>query len=227
MRGEQIRRLRERLNLSRVELADLLNGALGKSYSGATIGRWEREGDDGHTSPPAKAVQAFLDELAVGDLTAVEPPDGDRIQPGADEPLVPADERMDTPPGPPGGGFGVQPRLTSVDSVWTKACQELWELIATGVGMVGAATGSEALVLDGAIIAGDTEALGAAWGKLAETNETFRKMLVGMTEGGAWLQVALVTGTTVSKCYQSHAELALQRQLLDDHGEQADEPLAA
>jgi hypothetical protein len=78
--------------------------------------------------------------------------------------------------------------------------------------MVGAATGSAPLMNDGAIIAADKAELGKAWGRLAETNETFRNMLVGMTTGGAWVQVALVTGTTAAKCWQAnHAPRMLEQ----------------
>jgi hypothetical protein len=84
------------------------------------------------------------------------------------------------------------------------------------------------MMVDGQIIAADSPALGAAWAKLAETNETFRKMLIGMTEGGAWLQVALVTGTTVSKCYQNHAIRSLTPPRRDDDGPAGvREPVAA
>jgi transcriptional regulator with XRE-family HTH domain len=204
MIGSAIERLRDRLGLSRAELADVLNSALDKKYTPESVRRWERDAD----RAPAKAVQAFLDELAVsGDLErGVDGEPGLGALDGDDAALAGSDGFADTAPGRP--GLGGQPALTSGRGAWTKACEELWEMVATGVGMMGAATGNQALVTDGAIILADKEALGAAWGKLAETNETFRRMLVGMTEGGAWLQVALVTGTTVSKCWQSHAYYA-------------------
>ena len=46
---------------------------------------------------------------------------------------------------------------------------------------------------DGAIIQAHSAALGAAYGKLAEQNETFRRLIIGMTQGGAWVEVAGVT----------------------------------
>lgn len=194
MTGDDLRKLRERRGLERGELADALNAALGTSYNAESIGRWERGRE------PARKVTAFLEELAVSefadDITGPAVPSGD-------EPAGDVGPAGDIPPGP---GPSTEPQLpvTSGRGAWVKACEELWEMVATGVGMMGAATGNMALVNDGAIIAQDKAALGAAWGKLAETNETFRRMLVGMTEGGAWLQVALVTGTTFSKCYQGH-----------------------
>lgn len=204
MTGDDLKRLRERRGIEQDDLATLLNQSLGKSYTAETIARWERG------RPISKSVSAFLDELAVSvELDALAPAaDGEPIEPGEWEPLGAPGGRGDSvPPGP--GPVTPQPALVSSGSpVWTRACTELWELVATGIGMLGAATGNDALIVDGQIVNADKEALGAAWGKLAETNETFRKMLVGMTEGGAWLQVALVTGTTASKCWQAHGQIA-------------------
>ena len=198
MNGDDLRKFSERRGLEKAELAQLLNSALGRKYDGETVSRWER-GDRTISKP----VASFLEELAVttglsGDVPAADEYAAQRAQ----EPVS-----GDTSPGP-GPNLDPQPQMLTGSSAWAKACEELWEMIAAGVGMVGAATGSHALVNDGAIIAADKQALGAAWGRLAETNETFRKMLVGMTEGGAWLQVAMVTGTTVSKCWQSHVAIA-------------------
>lgn len=203
MTGDDLRKLRERRGWSQKELAEALNVALGKQYGSGSISPWEtgkrRIPDD---------VSAFLDELA---LTTAMPSDAD---PDAD-PLAGAphgDVAADTAPGvDPGAVTPPQPRIGASGGAYAKACTELWEIIASGVGMMGAATGSEALMFDGQVIATDAPALGAAWGRLAEENATFRKMLLSMTEGGAWLQVALVTGTTVSKCYQGHAQYAQAR----------------
>ncbi|HEY5945540.1 MAG TPA: helix-turn-helix domain-containing protein [Kofleriaceae bacterium] len=202
MNGDELRRLRERRQWSQADLAAAINAALGKKYGSGSISPWET----GKRNIPVD-VAVFLDELAVD--TAL-PSDDDASL------LSPAGERgddaaADTAPGSgqlDSSALPAQPSLGG-GGAYARACRELWELIASGVGMVGAATGSALLMNDGAIIAGDAQALGDAWGRLAETNATFRKMLIGMTEGGAWLQVALVTGTTVSKCYQSHAQYAL------------------
>lgn len=219
MTGDDIRKLRERRGLSRDELAQAINAALGTSYEGETIGRWERG------RKPAGKVEAFLDELAVSELEGLTGGLEDD-----DRPLV-DDGPGDTAPGVGSQGPDDAARLGLAQpavgrGVYTRACEELWELIATGVGMVGAATGNLALVNDGAIIANDKAALGAAWGRLAETNDTFRRMLVGMTEGGAWLQVALVSGTTLSKCWGNHQELAAHRRSSSD-GHAGDEYDAA
>lgn len=193
--GNDLKRLRERRGWSQTEFGEVLNQALGTNYKSGSVSPWET----GKRDIPA-SVSAFVEELLVD--TALPEPD-DALADAEQPPAAPEDSA----PGPglppaqePTGGAG---------GVWTRACTELWELIAGGIGMVGAATGSEALMVDGQIIAEDSAALGAAWAKLAETNETFRKMLIGMTEGGAWLQVAMVTGTTVTKCYQNHAVRSL------------------
>lgn len=197
--GAEIKALRAERGWTQRELAEVLNTALGTSYRPDTIGAWEREKEGKRISA---GPSAFLQQLVL------EPP----AAPGEDD--APPEPSLgpvaaDTPPrwddAPPQPALPPGPAARGLHA---KACAELWEMIATGVGMVGAATGNDALVADGQIIARDKEKLGEAWGKLAETNETFRKMLVSMTEGGAWLQVALVTGTTFSRCYQSHQEIA-------------------
>lgn len=203
--GDDLRRFRERRNLERGELAELLNASLGTQYDAESIGRWERGSRN-----PSKRVAAFLEDLALhqfaGDVGGLDGAGG--LEPD-DAPFGPQ-PAGDTAPGP-GPSANPQPALTSGSGAYVRACTELWEMIATGIGMTGAALRSDALIADGAIIAADAPALGAAWGKLAETNDTFRRMLVGMTEGGAWLQVALVTGTTFTRCYQAHASIALER----------------
>lgn len=216
MNGDDLRKLRERRKWSQADLANAVNTALDRNYGSGSISPWEtgkrRIPDD---------VSAFLDELAL--TTALS--DDDEPDPLAGAPVA-----TDTAPRADADDVQLPPsQPTTGSGAYAKACTELWEIIASGVGMMGAATGSQALMLDGQIIAGDARALGEAWGKLAETNATFRKMLLSMTEGGAWLQVALVTGTTVSKCYQGHAQLALEarRDEPDDGLAGVREPIAA
>lgn len=205
MTGTDLRRLRERRGLNRDELAALINEAIGppakgKPYDAETVARWERGRE------PAARVRAFLDELAIESLADDLSGAPAGLDPDDDAPLDAAPAGDSAPGGP--AMPPAAPRLGGGSSTWTRACEELWELVATGVGMVGAATGNLALVRDGEIILADKGALGAAWGRLAETNETFRRMLTGMTEGGVWLQVAMVTGSTFSKCWQSHQAYA-------------------
>lgn len=211
LRGSDVRRLRERNGWSQSDLAAAINVALERSTGSGQISTWE----NGKRKIPDE-VDAFLSSLIVETGLPASGDDGD------DDPVSSGsahDVAGDTSPdgGPDAAAAAAsspQPPLVSGSSSYGRACAELWEMIGAGVGMVGAATGSQALMTDGAIIVADKEALGQAWGRLAEQNDTFRRMLIGMTEGGAWLQVALVTGTTVSKCYQAHAQLALERAAL-------------
>jgi hypothetical protein len=92
----------------------------------------------------------------------------------------------------------------SSSGIYTRACVDLWGMIAMIVSSAGALSKSAALMQDGFTIDADKQALGRAWGKLAESNETFRKMLVSATSGGAYLEVILVTSTTAGKLFQNH-----------------------
>jgi transcriptional regulator with XRE-family HTH domain len=193
MKAEGLKDLRERLGLTQDALAEALNAPLGRRYIANTISRWET----GNRSIPAD-VSAFLDAIALNDalpepgsvpVEGVAPERGNQVR------------REDTAPT---DSLGSVPFSSS--GAYKKACTELWGIVASGVGMAGAATGNMRLMQDGALIDADKVMLGDAWGKLAETNETFRNMLIGMTSGGAWMQVALVTGTTVGKIWQNHAQ---------------------
>lgn len=205
--GKDIERLRAKRNWSQNDLADALNAALDRNYKSGSVSTWET-GKRNIPGPVAAMVETLLIEANLPPVDDPVPPAPQL--PNADDPPPPLpngddDGRQDTPPGP---GPSAAVALPLHAGIHSRACAELWEIIGTGVGMVGAATGNDALVDDAAIIARDKEKLGAAWGKLAETNDTFRKMLASMTEGGAWMQVAVVTGTTFSRCYQNHAEHA-------------------
>jgi transcriptional regulator with XRE-family HTH domain len=208
--GAQMRSLRERLGLSRGQLIEALNASLDRRYDSTSISRWER----GIHKVPA-AVEGFLDELALqSGLEALGAPLSDEPAPATDPP----DSMPGEPLGPdsvPGGGFEAQaPMQLRGSPLLVTACTEMWEMIATGLGTVGALIGSEGLILDGQIVNADKAALGEAWGRLAETNETLRRMLNSAVEGGVWLQVALVTGSTFSKCYQGHVELGQRRRMM-------------
>lgn len=196
MTSETLRRLREGRNWSQAELAELLNAALERNYESASIGRWET----GARKVP-KDVSAYLEVLALQTaLPGVDPADqlyGPQEEPDGDS--APPDPNP--APEPP---VGQQPYPGAANG-YERLCTELFEMVATGVGMVGAVLGSEPLMRDGAIIDADKEALGRAYGKLAQTNETFRRMLQSMTTSGAWLEVALVSGTTAGKLWRNHA----------------------
>lgn len=232
MKGDALRRFREEQGWSQDQLAQLLKASLGKGSS-TTVGKWENG-----VRPVPEDVAALVAKLeleAAFPLDEERPPlDGEHFDPGAEAlESVPSSSRGgsgDTAPPPPtagseaGAGPTPQAPLGSGGTSYARVCTELWELIATGTGMIGAVTGSEGLRRDGEIILQDKEALGRAWGKLAETNDTFRRMILSATSGGAWMEVALVSGITFGKCYRSHQEIGqrqaaeLEAELQEDHG---------
>jgi transcriptional regulator with XRE-family HTH domain len=204
MDGEQIRRYREKKNISQRALSEILHEALGTGTQ-SKLSEWE----SGKRKIP-EHVSVFMDALAMQEgLRLDDPPPAPPPLP----PREPGEPVEDTAPRP----TVPQPSISS-SGIYSRVCEDLWEMIATGVGMIGALLGSDALMVDGRIIDEDAEALGKAYGKLAETNETFRRMLVGMTSSGAWLEIAMVTGGTVGKMYRNH-----QSELYIDVGSNGDQ----
>ena len=215
MKGGELRRFREEQGWSQDELGRLLKGALGKG-SGTTVGKWEKE-----QRPVPDDVGAFVAQLMLDSALPGDPPlDEDALGLPGEEPLgfaappVEGSGGDSAPPEPSDPSRGAVPGgqlPLPGGSSYATVCTELWELVATGLGMIGAVTGSEGLRADSEIILADRVALGRAWGKLAETNDTFRRMLLGATSGGAWLEVALVSGVTAGKMYRSHQEIGARR----------------
>jgi transcriptional regulator with XRE-family HTH domain len=209
VKGGELRRFREEQGWSQDDLAKLLKASLGKG-SGTTIGKWENE-----QRPVPEDVAALVAQLQLEAAMPGEPP-LDESAFGLDSGPSPVEgEAGDTAPPEPGeqsrdrATAGQLPLSTSTS--YGRVCEELWELVATGVGMIGAVTGSDGLRRDGEIILADKQALGRAWGKLAETNDTFRRLLLSTTTSGAWLEVAMVSGITFGKCYRSHQAISLER----------------
>lgn len=209
MKGSELRRFREEQGWSQDELGRVLKAALGKG-SGTTVGKWENE-----QRPVPEDVAAMVASLQLEAAFPDEKPlDEDAFALGS-EPAPVEGHGGDTAPPEPGersreaAPVGQTPLPGG--SGYAKVCRELWELIATGVGMIGGATGSETLRKDGEILYADSAALGQAWGKLAETNDTFRRILLGATGGGAWLELALVTSMTGTKLYRNHQQAAIER----------------
>jgi transcriptional regulator with XRE-family HTH domain len=210
VKGGELRRFREEQGWTQDELAKLLRTSLGKGSS-TTVGKWEQG-----TRPVPEDVAALVAKLQLESAFGGEPPlDEDAL--GLDSAAPPVEGSVgDTAPPEPtdSGERSAAPAGQSLlpgGSSYARVCEELWELVATGTGMVGAVTGSEGLRRDSEIILADKAALGRAWGKLAEQNDTFRRMLLGMTSGGAWLEVALVSGITFGKCYRSHQAIGERR----------------
>lgn len=212
MSAEELLRFRDRRGLSQQQLADLLNEALGKKYTNESVRRWEKD------RGPSKEVAAFLEQLQLAEFSNTV--GGDDLDGAEAWTLPPPDtEASGDPLAPP----PAHPVLSPTGGVFAKTCEELFDLISTGLGIIGGAVGSEAMIYDSGVIAADKKALGRAYGKLAETNDTFRKMLLSMTSGGAWVEVAMVTGGTVSKMWNGHQQLAAERRAQRD----IDEPPAA
>lgn len=201
MVGDDLKRLRDKREWSQQDLATTLNALLDKNYGGGYISQMET----GNRKVPA-AVAAVIEELLIDSNLAPS------------EPLTPSPEGAlsdDSSPGqstaqdiPPGAPPPAQPVLSPTGGTYAKACTQLWEIIAMGVGTIGAAVGNRALMYDGEIIEADKEALGEAWGKLAESNDVFRKWVGQALEGGAWVQVCLATGGTMARCHQNHRAYA-------------------
>lgn len=194
MTGAELKALREQRGWAQQDLADVLNGALGRSYGSSTISQWET----GKRNTPA-AVVAFLEELVVAEFV-------DGLGP---EQTPPPPSSVDDPPGAPLGVGETppgQPALGLPGGFYSRICAELFEMLGTLIAVTGTAVRNDRLVIDGQIIAADKEALGRAYGKLAETNETFRRMLVGATTSGAWLEVSMVTVGTATKIWHNHME---------------------
>lgn len=209
MKGDEVRRFRREQGWTQDELGKLLKASLGQG-SGTTVGKYESG-----AKPVPEDVASLLAKLQLEAAMPGEPPlDEDAF--GLDSGLPPVEGSVgDSAPPEPGersreAAPAGQSPLPGGNS-YARVCEELWELIATGTGMIGAVTGSEGLRRDGEIILADKAALGRAWGKLAEQNDTFRRMLLGATSGGAWLEVALVSGITFGKCYRSHQEIGTRQ----------------
>lgn len=209
MKGGELRRFREDQGWSQDELGKLLRASIGKG-SGTTVGKWE----NGQRPVPDDVAALVVQLQLEGAFPDEKPLDEEQFGVGFGSPPVEG-AAGDTAPPEPGEPSTATPPAGQLplgaSSSYAGVCTELWELVATGIGMVGAVIGSEGLRRDGEIIHADREALGRAWGKLAETNDTFRRMILASTTSGAWLEVAMVSGITAGKMYRSHQEIALAR----------------
>jgi transcriptional regulator with XRE-family HTH domain len=193
---------------SQKKLAELLNASLDRRYTSSTISAWEREREPLPDTVGNLIGQLELEQMFPSDLPTLE----GEIEPEFAPPAGGAEGEDTAPPQPPssasGKAEGVAAQLPLPGTnIYTRTCEELWEMVATGVGLIGAATGNEALKQDGQIILADKKALGRAYGKLAESNDTFRRMILGATTGGAWLEVSLVTGLTAGKLMRNHQSI--------------------
>lgn len=187
MNGSELRSLRERLGFNQGQLAEYLNEVTGRSYKGGTVSTWEAD---------KRVIPAMVADSVSALVVNASLPNSDPI-----EEL--REINIDTAPEGHSTEQNAQSPMSS-SGIYTRACVDLWGMIAMIVSSVGALSKSPALMQDGFTIDADKQALGRAWGKLAESNETFRKMLVSATSGGAYLEVILVTSTTAGKLFQNH-----------------------
>ena len=197
MTNEELRALRKRMSLTQKELGHIIAVGLGRGETATAenVGRWER----GDRPIPAEIV-SFMEIMGEGGEWPTQegtPLTGETNKGGWKK-------KEDTEPVMPGTVERGSP-LIAVGGSYADICTQLWVIIATGVGMLGAAIGSAALMGDGQIIDKNSRALGEAYGKLAEKNEAFRNMLVASDKQGAYLAVGLVTGTVVAEIWRNHA----------------------
>jgi len=187
MNGSELKSLRERLGFNQGQLAEYLNEVTGRAYKGGTVSVWEAN---------KRAIPAVVAD-SVSALVV------NAAMPNTDMPDDLNEIGIDTAPQNDGTEQTSQSPMSS-SGIYTRACVDLWGMIAMMVSSAGALSKNAVLMQDGFTIDADKQALGRAWGKLAESNETFRKMLVSATSGGAYLEVILVTSTTAGKLFQNH-----------------------
>jgi transcriptional regulator with XRE-family HTH domain len=174
------------MGVTQKELAEVISSAVERTVAQPTYANWER----GRGKIPAD-VESFLEALADGGVIL------DDVQPAGGRLSDTEPRDHDAQPAP----------VLAIGSSYSALCEQFFELIATAVGMLGAALGSPELMADGQVIDADKKALGAAYGKLAETNETFRNLLIATDKQGAYLAVALTTGATIGKIWRNHQVL--------------------
>jgi hypothetical protein len=180
----------------------LLTDALGKGHAQGSVLRWER----GERPVPRTVVDylagnggTHIPESPGGDGAAAPPPGEDlppRAQPDSKPALVPAVT---------GGEYA-------------KACEDLWDMVGFGLVAAGTGLGRPALKNDGYLICGWEDAsgkheglkreLGVAYGKLAERNRTFQRIVLAMSQESVWAEVIIVTGKLAQQMYANHMRYA-------------------
>lgn len=199
--GTKVKQFRELNQLKQADFADLVTQETGVKVSVTTVGRWER--DQRHV--PEK-VLAFME----GRDTDASPPPPTAPLPGeaADDmpPRDPAAAQSDDA-GPHQPASSIKP-LGLTSQAYEKACIDLWQMIGWGVQLAGQGVGNPVVASDGAIIQQQADDLGKAYGKLAEQNDTFRRLIMGLTQGGIWVEVTGVTVKLAMTIAQNHAAYA-------------------
>jgi transcriptional regulator with XRE-family HTH domain len=201
--GAELREWRKGQGLTQQEVATILNGALGTNYRDYKIGHWENE--------KRKIPAHVLDFLAGGAASTTAVGEESAASPGTPAP------GEDLPPrAQPDSKPALLPVLSGGE--YAKACEDLWDMI--GFGLVAAGTGLQrpAIRNDGYIICGWEDAsgkheglkreLGVAYGKLAERNRTFQRLVIALSQESVWAEVVIVTAKMGQQMYANHMRYA-------------------
>jgi hypothetical protein len=202
--GAELRAWRKSQGLTSTDLSVLLTDALGKGHGQGSVLRWER----GERPVPGSVIDYLAggaqQQAPGGGGAAAEPP-GDT--PGED---LPPRAQPDT------NRPALLPIVTGGE--YAKACEDLWDMI--GFGLVAAGTGlrKPAIRNDGYLISGWEDAsgkheglkreLGVAYGKLAERNRTFQRLVLAMSQESVWAEVIIVTAKLAQQIYANHMRYA-------------------
>jgi transcriptional regulator with XRE-family HTH domain len=207
MTGEELKAWRESQGLTEKDLASLLNEPLGRKYGADTVRRWEK----GERNLP-RGVVDFLAGGAASTTASGGEGGGDPSSPGA--PLAPGEDL------PPRAQPDSKPALLPVLSggEYAKACEDLWDMIGFGLVAAGTGLGRPAIRSDGYIICGWEDAtgkheglkreLGVAYGKLAERNRTFQRLVLALSQESVWAEVVIVTAKLAQQMYANHMRYA-------------------
>jgi hypothetical protein len=197
--GARVIRFRELNELSRAQLRDLIEQDVGLRVSTDTIGKWER--DKGRTPDVVlRYMQGGRQESPLVDEDEQQQLDG--MPPRPEDPPPGSFSDGTTDDGPKIKPLQLQSQL------YEKACVDLWLMIGFGVQVAGKGLRSPLVERDGAIIQSQASDLGKAYGKLAEQNETFRRIVVGLTQGGVWVEVGGVTISLAMAIAGNHSAYA-------------------
>lgn len=196
MNGQQLREWRESKGLTQGQVAEFVNETLmlTEPISGNNIGYYERE----RQRIPAD-IAAFFDQIVA---TPDDVIDGLEIpEPKPRRPRKPK-EQDEAPQAPVGSGQQTLP--FDPGRTYTQACTELWRIVALGFSGWGMLFQKPVYIDDGKLIDQQAAALGEAWGKAAEQNETLKRWVGSLSEGGVWVQVSIVTGQLAGSLAQNH-----------------------
>lgn len=209
MNGEQLREWREQQGLKQRDVADLLNEPLGRKYTGNVVSVWER-GD----RPIPSDVLEFL---TTGGSAPVKPEAmTEEGHVTTHDPAPPASG--DVPPLAPTTAGKPSLALVAHDPALAKACEELWDMFGFSLVAIGSGFDKPAIRNDGQIICGWEDSggkhpgmkrdLGVAYGKLAERNRTFQRIVLALSQESVWAEVTVVTTKLCIAMYQNHVHVA-------------------